>query len=133
MAGTVIVTTNAHQRVRGNISRIRYAWTCDASGNADGTTGFAVQGLLLAMETNPDGSAAPTDNYDVTVTVDDGAVDILGGAGANRHTSSEQRCQPLASDGATIMPAPFIGKPKINVSNAGNAKSGVIDLYILNK
>jgi len=44
------------------------------------------------METNP-GSTAPTDDYDIVINTA-GGVDILGGAGANRDTSTTETAYP---------------------------------------
>ena len=46
-----------------------------------------MDGYLLAMETNPDGTPDP--NYDIVLNDADG-VDILLGGGANRHTTTTE-------------------------------------------
>ena len=72
----------------------------------------------------PDGGGtAPTDLYDVTVTDPDG-VDVLAALGAN--LSGTLTVVKKHSDGLTA----FAGqKLTLNVTNAGNAKGGVVILY----
>jgi hypothetical protein len=60
----------------------------DGSFVATAITKGKLSGYLIAMETNPS-ATAPTDNYDITLVDGDG-VDILGAAGANRHTTTSQ-------------------------------------------
>ena len=52
---------------------------------------------LYKVITNP-GGTAPTDNWDFTITDGDG-IDVLGGNGANRHTTSSQMIAPLLTTG----------------------------------
>jgi len=52
---------------------------------------------LYKIITNP-GSTAPTDNWDFTLSDSDG-IDVLGGNGANRHTTTSQMIAPLLTTG----------------------------------
>jgi hypothetical protein len=71
--------------------------TCTAASD-DATfpsTAFSrdIEGLILGVDTNP-GATAPTDNYDIVINNADG-IDIMGGALANRDTSTSERAIPL--------------------------------------
>ena len=65
------------------------------------------------MITNP-GTPAPTANYDITLTDEDG-IDLLDGAGANRHTSNSESFYPLI--GAQPFAQPILGTITLNITN----------------
>ena len=119
MAGTVTKTESTHTRIK----KIRWAWTSTAGGAADLITGEAYYGRVISLVTIP-GTAgdAPTDLYDITITDTEG-YDVMQAAGANRSTSATQSAVPTAASVA-------FGTLTLNVTNAGNAKSGVAILYI---
>lgn len=118
MAGTVTVT----EASLGGIQKIRWAWTSDASGNADLITERAYYGEVLALVTDPDGTDAPTDDYDITITDVEG-YDVMQGAGADLDTANTETAVPTAASVA-------FGTLTLNVSNAGDSKSGVAILYL---
>lgn len=122
MAGMVVTTTVARPL---SVTKITFDWLSDdADGTATGATATAIDGDLIGFTTIPDGGgAAPTDNYDVTVTDADGH-DILLGAGLNRDTATTEHVTgaSLAAAAASVL--------TVNVSNAGNANAGNVILYI---
>jgi hypothetical protein len=118
VAGTVTVAETSIV----NVHKVKWTWTSTAGGAADLVTPGIYGARVLALVTDPDGSAAPDDNYDVTVTDSEG-YDVLQGAGANRDTANTETAVPTAESVA-------FGKLTLNVSNAGNAKSGVAILYL---
>lgn len=120
----------------GAIRTVTAAWTSDGSGNATATTGKIV-GTLLQGVTNPDDSAAPTANYDIVLTEENGA-NLLGGCDfdlTDRHTSNSEISHFLITNAAATDPGgvgahPAVCSPiTITVSNAGDTKSGVLVLY----
>lgn len=128
MAGTVTVTPSPRTSKNGReIEVYSVAWTSDASGNATGALND-VYGFLIKLVTDPDGTAAPTDNYDVTL-VDEFGADALQGAGADRDTATTESVYPTPS-GSTVPPL-LCGDHTFTVAGAGNAKSGVAVFYIL--
>lgn len=118
-SGTVTIT----EETFGTIKKIKFAWTSTAGGAASDTTVNAYSGKILGLATVPDGVAAPTDNYDVTVTDEDG-MDVLMGGGADRDTADTEYVL------STSLGAVANDKLTLNISNAGNAKKGVVYLYI---
>ncbi len=129
--------TFTYEREVGGIARVIAAWTSDGSGNASGTTAVRVCGRLVKAVTDP-GSAAPTDNYDVTIT-DDEDVNVLTACQSsllNRDTANSEETYFLVLDAAAGTPLaqsvhPVVcGTLTVTVSNAGNAKSGQIILYV---
>lgn len=118
MAGTVTVSESVHTPVK----KIKWEWTSTAGGAADKATTLAYYGEVLAMVTIPDGDAAPTDDYDITITDVEG-YDVMQGAGADRDTANTETAVPTARSVAH-------GVLTLNVSNAGDSKSGTVVLYI---
>ena len=72
------------------------------------------------------GATAPTANYDIVLTDEDG-LDALSAGGANRHTSTTEAFVPLVS---TTQPSVVCGATTLAITNAGNAKVGTFKLYI---
>lgn len=120
MAGTVTVT----EVDSGNVKQITFTWLSDASGNATATTADSYTGSATYAIFTP-GAATPTTLYDVTLK-DVGNVDILGGAGANLIVTGAVAKQ--ASDGLTAIVT--AGVLALSITNAGNAKNGVIVVWI---
>jgi hypothetical protein len=115
---------------RGAVRKIICSWTSDGSGDATGTT-LKVNGFLLKGVTNP--TDGPTDDYDITLTDDEGA-NLLSGSFddlADRDTTNTETVHFNLTDGA----APIAAYPAVcstitvTVAAAGNTKSGVLVLY----
>jgi len=116
--------TYEHQSNRV-IKWVSFTWTSAADGTATGSTTEKISGKILRLVTNP-GAAAPTDNYDITVT-DDNALDVLQGLGANRHTTSTQEANIIYA--ATSLNPVVDSALTLNISNAGDSKNGVVIVY----
>lgn len=123
----------------GRITKVICSFVSDDSaGTASGTTARPVNGELIKIVTNP-GSAAPTANWDVVLT-DDNGLDPLAGiqnaaALVARHTTSTEQTylQLLNGDGTPIGIAAFpvvTGLLTVAVANAGNSKTGTITIYV---
>lgn len=99
MAGTVTTTSRELIPLGASDGRpVLEIITLDATADsADGSfpataiSGGKVYGILQRLVTNP-GATAPTDNWDVTIT-DEDAFDVLGGAGANRDTTTTEEAE----------------------------------------
>lgn len=119
MAGTVTTSEVLFSTVR----KLTFAWTSAADGSADATTTAAFDGKLLAVTTIPSGVAAPSADYDVVLTDADGH-DVLLGSGANRSDTLTEHVAE-ASLG-------FVAGSKLTlaVTNAGNAKSGTVVVWL---
>ena len=112
----------------GVIKKIKWEWTAHTDGKVAKTTANAAtskiyNGELVRLITIPDGTTAPTDNYDAKIYDDDG-VDVLIGAGADRDTADTE--QVLAS---------YLGvvandKLTLEVDGAGDGAKGTIILYV---
>jgi len=134
MAGTMTFT----YREDNNILRVIADWTSDADGNADGAT-KDIAGRLVKGGTNPAAAgAAPTDNYDVTLTDEDG-VNVLAACDddlADRDTANSEEVYFLVKDHAAGTPLaqslhPVVaGALTVAVANAGDSNSGRAVLYI---
>ncbi len=120
MAGTVTIAEETY----GTVRKVKFAWTSDAAGAADGITTKAYSGAVERLVTVP-GTAGdqPTDLYDVVVN-DEDATDVLMGAGANRSNVTTQ--QVLASSLGVVAN----DKLTLAVTNAGATKKGTVYVYI---
>lgn len=133
MAGTVTISpTNALMNcvdypTKNN--KISIGWTSDASGDA--TANLAadynsnlskIKGWIIQIATNP-GATAPTDNYDITIS-DADSVDVCGGRLKDRDTAT--------SELVTFDPPVWVDSElALAVANAGNAKVGAIEIYMV--
>jgi hypothetical protein len=116
-AGTVTVVENQATHIK----RIKWTWVSTAGGAADLVTTLSYTGQIVALVTDP-GTAAPTDNWDLTITDQDG-VDVLNALGANRDTANTE--QVVTGMGVVV------GQSlTLNVTNAGDSKEGVVYLYL---
>ena len=117
MAGTTTITYQEHRTIRV----CEFTWLSDASGDADDATTKVLSGELLKIVTDPDGTDAPTDNYDIVLN-DENGLDVAAAGLANRDTATTE--EALATRGAC-----FDGTLNLVVSNAGNAKRGVVRVF----
>lgn len=109
----------------GPVKKIVWAWTSGdgaEGGTVISTTSRSYSGKLIGLTTDP-GAAAPTDNWDLTVT-DSAGHDVLLGAGANRDTVTTEHVAE-ASLGAVANSV-----LTLNITNAGDAKTGEVILWI---
>lgn len=117
MAVTATETTHTSAK------KVAFAWTSDGSGDATGTTSAAFDGKIEGLTTIPDGVAAPTDNYDITITDADGH-DVLLGAGANRDTANTEHVTSAS------LAAVAGSKLTLTVANAGASKQGTAIVWV---
>lgn len=119
MAGS---STTFTEVTHGTVKKIKCAWVSDdTTGAVSGTTTHSYSGRFIGLITDP-GATAPTADYDITVTDTDG-VDLLLGAGIDRHTSNTEFVAEASMAGVAHSKLTF------NVTNAGNSKVG--DIYLL--
>jgi len=122
----VVGTVTATEVVYGSVKKIVFAWTSGQGaygGTASGTTTSSYDGEILGLTTIPSGAAAPTDNYDLTLT-DAGGHDVLLGAGADRDTADTEHVARASL--AAVAASPLT----LAVTNAGEAKAGTVVVYI---
>lgn len=121
-AGTVTITEETY----GTIKKIKFDWTSGTAGDAgtaSGQTTYVYSGKILGLATDP-GSAAPTDNYTITITDGDSMDVLMGAAVGNRDTANTEYIL------STSLGAVANDKLTINVSSAGTSKEGIAYLYI---
>lgn len=130
--------TFTYDRGPGPIKRVIADWVSDAS---DGTvtataTACKIVGRLIKAITDP-GSVAPTDNYDITMTDDEG-VNVLSacqGTLADRDTANTEEQYFLVKDLAGTPLAQSIHPVVCSaltfaIANAGNSKTGQVILFV---
>lgn len=122
MAGSSMVFTEI---TFPTVKKVKAEWTSDnATGAVAGITTGTYSGRFLGLITVPDGVAAPSDNYSLTITDDDGVDLLLGSATGNRDTADTEFVKE-ADMGAVAM-----SKLTFSISSAGNSKKGVVYLLI---
>ena len=114
------------QEQRQGFSRIKWEWTSDGTGDASEAAPGSFTGLVFECITIPDGSAAPTADYDITITDDDG-VDVLRGLGADRATATTEYLH-INQDGLGVVHHSAL---TLTVANAGDTKEGAIYLTVM--
>jgi len=138
MAGTCVITRKkTNVGLASNkpnvVEEIKYACTTTSGGLVDKQTDEIVVGRVVGFIANPDGTDAPTDNYDVTITNEDG-VDVLGGAGANLDTANSEMMAPMIGNltsSFTAYGSPFVAsKLQVNMSAGGDTKKSVLTLLV---
>ena len=116
-------------QVGGEIQVLVMEWTTDSSGDLTATdTGYAIEGFLMLVETDPSGTAAPTADYDITLK-DANGLDVMGGALSDRSATATEATMPLLNGNYTMLPIP--STLSMDVTSAGNSKSGVIRIYFV--
>ena len=121
MAGTATLTTTVAARTTKKYS---IAWTSTAGGAvSDNAISIDPGGYVVQVKIVP-GATTPTDLYDVTV-LDADSVDILSTRGGDRLAASGEIFQ---FDPPLFIPAR--GTLDVNITNAGNAKTGRVDIFV---
>ncbi|MBN2129142.1 MAG: hypothetical protein JW741_06580 [Sedimentisphaerales bacterium] len=110
--------------VEENVAKIIADWVSDGDGDASGQTTYEwFLGKVIGLTTIPSGTAAPADNYDVTIT-DENGHDVLLGAGADRDTANTEHVAEASLGAVAKSPLTF------TVADAGDTKAGQIVLWI---
>ena len=114
-------------QAKNNLNVMKFAWTTVATGSFTTTTSnMPVDGYIVMIETVPSSTAAPTDDYDITLNNDDG-YEVTGGNLANRDTANTEVVMPLLN--SEIVRFPNFGALTLAITNAGANKSGVVNVY----
>lgn len=124
--------------LRGSIRRLLIDFTTDDTTGSVACTTRKIVGRLIKIVTDP-GSAAPSANWDVVLTDEEGIDlsihmdDVAIAALIARHTTnSEETYLPLEDTAGTGRVGAFpvvCDKLTVTVNNAGNSKTGQIILY----
>ena len=124
MANVAPVTTVTERRV-GTVKEIIYTFTSGEgtyAGTAEQATTYTYNGKLIGAIIDP-GSTAPTASWDLTVT-DADSIDVLNGGGVDCSATATEYIAE-ASLGAVCNSA-----LTMNVTNAGDQKTGTVYIYI---
>ena len=123
MAESVTITEEKYGNALQPVNKIKFEWTTAADGTATGQTSESYTGEIIRLVTVPSGAAAPTNLYDVAVN-DEDTTDVLMSGGANRSDANTE--QVLASSLGCVAN----DKLTLEITNAGDTKSGTVYLYI---
>jgi len=124
MAAVVTLT----EETLGVIKKITWAWTAHTDGKvaittANAATTKAYNGEIVRLVTVPDGTAAPSADYDVYV-YDGDNVDALMAGGLNRSATATE--QVAASSLGVVAN----DKLTLYVEGAGSGGKGTVHLYV---
>jgi hypothetical protein len=114
--------------MKGDIRRVTVTWVADdTDGSVPDCTfslGNPLQWYIFRAYTNPDGTTAPTDNYDIAIN-DEWGVDMANGDLADRDTANNERVQFTQYD-------PVLGNITVKISNNSvNSAAGVLDIVFV--
>lgn len=109
------------------IKKIIVAWTSAAGGGVAGTT-KKITGSLIKGVTDPDGTAVPTDDYDIVITDPEG-VNVLGNAQDDLVDRDTANTEEVYFELTTVGYPVVCDKLTITVAAAGDTKSGQLILY----
>ncbi len=116
-----MATTND---MTGGLQKITWTWTCSSAGAYTEASTVRPNGQIYRFITKP-GGTAPTTLYDITIT-DADSVDVINGLGADRSATLTE--QKGVSDGLGVVKSSLL---TLNITNAGDAATGTVILYIL--
>ena len=105
---------------------LAWSFITDASGDVTEQTSIIINGRINRVVTNPDNTDTPTTLWDLTLADEDG-VDVLAGNGADRDSADSGASEQIAL-GATN--PTVASKLTFTVANGGNAKKGVVIVYL---
>ena len=111
--------------------KVTVDWTSDASaGTVSGATTIDdIHGFIIAIVTNPSGSAAPTALYDVVINDTDG-FDVAEALLGNLSATVTARFTPSEAIGSLSDVHRYVDSVlDVVIENAGNSKEGAIDIY----
>ena len=128
MVGTLTIS---YSETRTN-KKVTLDWASDAAGAVNGTKTKALSGVISRVVFVPDsGGTQPTNLYDVTLEDEDG-LDVLNGKGADLSNTTKSQTDVGVTDGTAgnFSGMAVDGLLELKVTNAGNAKGGLVILYM---
>lgn len=141
MAGSTSVSRSFAEYSKGGeskrVEKITVSFVGDSANGGVPNTSIPMQGHIIKIVTNP-GSTAPTSNYDIALgDPDDSTLDVLGGAIANRHTTTTEQVYPMiAGSPGTVSSRPVFvsGTHTLAISNNSvNSATGDIHFYLVDE
>ena len=120
------VVTITQDAIEYPIQKVSWDWLCTDLGVVSSAASGWYCGKIVRAIISPDSSTTqPTDAYDVTIEDADG-FDILSGEGAN---ASNAAAVHITDPTKTLWVRS--GVLTLKIASAGDAKGGVVTLYIL--
>ena len=126
-AQVVTITETLNSNVAGGLQKISWDWLSTDAGVVVGSvTTNEYTGYIVSMEMIPDAATTtPTAAYTATVSRSDG-VDVLHGLGVGSSTATAS-VNKVFGDGLGCV---IQSKLTLAIAAAGNAKGGILNLYI---
>jgi hypothetical protein len=109
----------------GPLKKVVWDWLCTDAGAVSSQTSYPYSGEIIEAAFVPDGGGTqPTTGYDATILDADG-LDVLNGLGADLGNAATVYKVQTDKLGAVAS-----SKLTLTIANAGNAKGGVVHLFI---
>ena len=128
-SGTV---TSSNTYIPGRLNHMRvytWSWTSDTGGNViSDDVRLSGPGEIVRVQIDP-GITSPTASYDMVIT-DTDSFDVLTGLGANLSATVTLNTVPSITAASFEWPVYTYGRLTLTITNAGNAKSGVVKFYV---
>ena len=125
--GTVRSWSDKH--IAPGMRLFQIAWTSGTGGDINLFTCVSdmnITGWIHEIETDPDGTAAPTASYDITLINSNGR-DVAGGALVNRSASAAEMVKPIVN--SIWQKAINEGPLTVTIVAAGDTKKGELLIY----
>jgi hypothetical protein len=122
MASSVTVTEERDDK--SGLDKVTFTWTAHTDGVVTGvaTTG-SYSGKVQALVTDPDGTTAPSPDYDIVIADADG-YDVLAGAGTDR---SDTATETVLAASLGVVHASTL---TFSASGCGSGGKGVAIVYV---
>lgn len=134
MAGSIVVTTSS---LGAKVAKYSVVWTSDTLGAVNGNTFAMKPGTIVTVEFIPGtGGSQPTDLYDVDLEDAENIpiFDNGGGTSVGANLSNTIGSHALPMHGLSTFQLfrrwHHGGDVELLVTNAGNAKSGTVNIFV---
>lgn len=124
---------NSKPRYLTKVTKVVWDWTSDSAGDATETTEIPIAGLSMRVVAIADATDTPTDDYDLTIT-DENGQDILEGKGTdlpNGDGADEDNVKSVVTDvSSSGVPVALKDELTFTIANAGDTNKGQVVLYL---
>jgi len=117
-----IVTLTEDTDTKQPFNQITWAWTSATDGSVSSQTAGSFTSKEISMITDP-GATAPTADYDITIT-DENGVDVMLATGTDRHTTATEYVK-AANTGVV-----YKSRLTLTIAAAGAEKTGTVYLWL---
>jgi len=111
------------------ISRYDVEWTSDSNGDVTGSWS-GVNGYLVDVVQNPDGTDAPSASFDITITDTLTGLTLATSTSCSATTTERIQVSQVAATNSRYISPAIAGNVTYTIANAGDTKKGRIHLFV---